>query len=143
MNKSCQAILSILKFMKAKMKKEMCASEVDKMTDNVKALYASIARTLVLELHDPPSLNEQRERGEALSFLDIVKVCEGQHWRVKTLSNFGKRNRQLSERLKKAVKLMLLKKVQRLAVLFTLLKYPTRKIEAQRSIIEKLGAHGD
>jgi len=139
MNKICQAIISMVKFLKAKTKISSL-SNLDKMLDDVRAFYSAIARTAQLSWNDRPSLDERRERGEALSFLDIVKVCHCQNWRVKTLfSNFYRKDKHLTENMKKAVRVMLLKEVKRFAVLFILLKYPTRKIEAQRSIIEKSG----
>mmetsp|Transcript_17995 Transcript_17995/g.38847 ORF Transcript_17995/g.38847 Transcript_17995/m.38847 type:complete len:274 (-) Transcript_17995:420-1241(-) len=127
----------MLKFTKVKVG-GINISDVEKMLEDTRALYASIARSAKVSLNERPSLCERRERGEALAFLDIVKVCEGQHWRVKALSTLSKRS-NLTLELKKAVKVMLMKEVPRLAVLFTLLKYPTRKIEAQRCVVERAG----
>ncbi|KAL7543530.1 hypothetical protein ACHAXR_012842 [Thalassiosira sp. AJA248-18] len=137
LNKISQAILSVIKFIKAK-RKQVSVSKLDEMLHDTRALYRSIARSASAELHDRPSLDEQRERGEALSFLDIVKVCEGQHWRVKILSNFSKRDK-LSDDLKEGVRAMLVNEAKNLAVLSTLLKYPTRKVETQKSVIERAG----
>ena len=137
LNKILQAIIGMIKFIKTKYESAN-VSELDKMLSDTRALYASIARSAQSSLNERPSLCERRERGEALCFLDIVKVCEGQHWRVKVLSIFSKRG-DLTSEIKGAVQGILVKEVEKLAVLFTLLKYPTRKIEAQRCIIEKAG----
>ena len=135
MNKICQAIISVNKYMKTKVPNNM--SEIEGMLKDTKNLYASIWRCAQPALHERPSLCELRERGMALSFLDIIKVHAGQNWRVRTLSTISKQTKSMD--IKKSIKDLLVIEVERLAVIQTLLRYPTRKVEAQRSVIEKVG----
>lgn len=137
MNKICQSILRMIKFMKTK-ERVSNKSELDDMMENVRKLYANISRSAQISLNERPSICEKREIGEALSFLDIVKCHEAQVWRVKVLSNFNKRS-NVSLELKKTVRTLLVKEVEKLAILQTLLRYPTRKVETQRSAVVKVG----
>ena len=61
MNKICQAIISVNKYMKTKVPNNM--SEIKGMLKDTKNLYASIWRCAQPALHERPSLCELREQG--------------------------------------------------------------------------------
>ncbi|KAL7551550.1 hypothetical protein ACHAWF_014737 [Thalassiosira exigua] len=136
LNKTYQAVIGMVKFMAAKgFIKEDAAN---KLLEDTRVMYNDVARSSNWGQRERPSLCERRDCGEALNFHDIVKVCVGQLWRVRALWTFAEQN-NLTVRLKKRVREMLLKEMWRLAVMVTLLKYPTRKVEVQRSIVERAG----
>ena len=121
------------KFMKSK-DVHSNKSELDEMINEIRRLYASIWRSANASLNDRPSLCERRERGEALSFLDIVKVHEAQYWRVNALSKFGKQPNLTLDK-KKSTHGLLVAEVEKLSVIQTLLRYPTRNVELKRTEI--------
>lgn len=137
LNKICQAVIGVLKFVKLEVEK-VDSTKIDELLDEVRALYASIARRAQISFNDRPSLCERRERGEALALLDIVKVCQCQYWRYRTLVNCRNKG-NLGAGENSALEAMIKKEVERLAVIFTLLKYPARKAEMQRCRFEKVG----
>lgn len=135
LNKTCQAVLSWVKFMRTHAKRRSPKKDMDDMIKKVRDLYAGIRRKMQASLKNRPSLCELREQGKALSFLDIIKVHEAQHLRVaillKHLRSGG--NRRHTEAL-------LREEVKRLAVLSTLLRRPTRNHETQKCVINVISA---
>ena len=137
LNKICQAVIGMCKFMDSN-DIHSNKSELDEMINDTRRLYASIGRSANADRNHRPSLCERRERGEALSFLDIVKVHEAQYWRVNALSKFRKQPKITLEK-KKSVHGLLVVEVEKLSVIQTLLRYPTRNIELKRTQIKQVG----
>lgn len=135
--KICQALIRLLKFMRTK-GNQFNTSDVENMLEETRKLGNMIERTAKVSENERPSLCERREQGEALSFMDIVKVWEGQHWRVKTLTAFSRRN-ELTAAVKDCLNVIISNETVRLAILLALLKYPTRKVEVQRSEVVRAG----
>ena len=137
MNKICQAVIGMCKFMESN-DIHSNKSELDEMINDVRRLYASIGRSANADRNNRPSLCERRERGEALSFLDIVKVHEAQYWRVNALSKFRKQP-NLTLNVKKTIHGLLVVEVEKLSVIQSLLRYPTRNVELKRTEIKQIG----
>jgi len=137
MNKICQAVIGICKFMDSN-DIHSNKSELDEMINDTRRLYASIGRSANADRNNRPSLCERRERGEALSFLDIVKVHEAQYWRVNALSKFRKQPNLTLDK-KKSIHGLFVVEVEKLSVIQTLLRYPTRNIELKRTEIKQVG----
>jgi len=131
LNKTCQAVLSWVKFMRTHAKTRSSKRDLDDMLKKVRDLYAGIWRKMAAGLKNRPSLCELREQGKALSFLDVIKVHEAQHLRVafllKHLPKRGDDDRH--------TRTVLMQEVKRLTVLSTLLRRPTRNKETRNCVI--------
>ena len=136
LNKICQTVIGMCKFMESN-DMHSNKSELDKMIIETRRLYASIWRSANADRNNRPSLCERRERGEALSFLDIVKVHEAQYWRVNALSKFRKQPNLTLDK-KNSIHGLFVVEVEKLSVIQTLLRYPTRNVELKRTEIKQV-----
>ena len=137
LNKTCQGVLSWVKFIRTHEQNPSSQKDLDDMLEKVRGLHAALWRKMNASLKDRPSLCELREQGKALSFLDFIKVHEAQHLRV---AIFLKRLRKGGRKGRKAGAL-LQQEVKRLAVLSTLLRCPTRKNETRECVITVVSAN--
>lgn len=124
-----QAVISILKFLKVEGSED--ANDVNQAWDQAKKLLAKIARSSE-NAYDGPSLCQLRKEGKALSYTDLVFVLKQQKKRVRYLIERKGEHGSRYEFLNKQLKL----EYERLLVLQTLLKFPVRKSEASKIVVE-------
>jgi hypothetical protein len=78
-SKLCTAILRMLLFIEAKMHiNDDMEAAIIKMRDNTRALLAKAKREADRLVKTRPSVDELREQGKLLSFIELVKVCQKQ-----------------------------------------------------------------
>lgn len=124
-----QAVISILKFLKAEGSED--ENVVNQAWDQAKKLLAKIARSSE-NTYDRPSLCQMRKEGKALSYTDLVFVLKQQKKRVRYLIERKGEHGSRYEFLNKQLKV----EYERLLVLQTLLKFPVRKSEASKIVVE-------
>ena len=129
--------MSIVKFMIRECDDADQAATLSNMLKEARAYSAYIVRKH--NASEPRiSLCEMRDKGEALSFTDLVKICRFQQKRYNIMQRFcGRPN--LSRKTKKLLNRMMLTEVEKLAVMSTLLKYPLRTSEAEKSKVKWTG----
>eukprot|EP00985_Skeletonema_marinoi_P013929 scaffold7006_cov174-Skeletonema_marinoi.AAC.19 len=132
-SKLCTAILRMLLFVEAKVhididEEEAILSEaIAEMRNNTRALLAKAKREADRLVKERPSVDELREQGKLLSFIELVK-----QWRVDVLVKNYNRTKQTQQVIGK----MLPNETLRLAVISMLLKVPLRKGEFEACTVD-------
>lgn len=139
--KICHSVIVMLEFMRSSNKvDEDDLHKVSKVLDRTRSLLSDYKKAADEDLSRRPSLDELREDGKALSFLDIVKVCQYQQSRVDTLQSMLDNGDNHSSNQKKFLQKQLNLEILRVVIISTLIRYPFRTGEIKTCCIAKDGS---
>jgi hypothetical protein len=130
-NKVVQAVISFVKFMIYEKRGDV--EILQEAWDNAKKLLAQISSS-ANEAFDSPSMCELRKEGKALSFEDMILVLQRQQNRTKYLTE-NENALKTAIGARKYTKLMH-GEYEQLIVLQIMLKYPVRKTEAKKILVD-------